>query len=160
MANRRFGGYPIEHFVTNEGERALTSRKWRLGVYQRVFSLRNALDAPDEEELLHGVFEHFLNEAKALGSARKFSCIIRSELITSALQIPYRRFQQNDVEVLVNAFQKFQRSNDDVELLGAPLSIEIVTGPIDDDDKTEGSGPTRPKRIRHNIDRRSLIEVT
>lgn len=125
-AKREINGHPIEHFFTSEAEHTLRDARFRLGTYVRRFLLTNVYDAPDSDQLLLAVFAHLFESAQIDGPERKFSCIIRHWALHHPIQIPYRRYDQNTPQAVLNEFKARQNSVESVNLLDGPLYIEIV----------------------------------
>jgi hypothetical protein len=158
-----YNGHRLDHFFTSLGEGVVEHPRYRMGEFRKSFSLRNMSDAPDPDELFKRILAYFIDAADWNSGymPTMFSCIIRSEHLTPNIQVPYRTFEQNTPDAILNLFNKVKQSNDKLSLVGSPLQIDIVTGSEDGGGGGGGAsgagGP--PRTIEHNINKGSLIEV-
>jgi hypothetical protein len=160
-----FGKYPLDHFFTNRGVRATNYKRWKVGVYQQSFALKNMKDVHDTHALLNVLFAHFITMAFAAGESEfgpveRFSMVIHSPLLKKGdIRIGLGPRKQNTPEFILNEFERVQQSNGRVDLFGGPLDVSICTVPADADSlEHKGSGPKR-KKIEHRIDMRFVTKV-
>ncbi len=162
---RVFSGHPLDFYYTDEGERHLNHPKWRVGIFQKAFSLTNMKHTDRPHELFETLLREFIVTAlrrseREFGTASGFSCIIKSPLLRlkKPIQVPYRSVRQNTPEAVMNLFMSVQQSHWAVDLLGGPLRVEIITIPRNPQIRTSGSG-RKHKEIVNGINHSALIKV-
>jgi hypothetical protein len=160
---RDFNDHPLEFYYVDEGERQLNHPKWRVGVFQKAFSLTNLHIADRPYQLFETLIREFIVRAvrsaqQEFGAIEGFSCIIKSPRLKKSIQVPYRSVRQNTPEAVMNLFMSVQQSFWPVDLLGGPLRVEIITIPRNPRIRTDGSGRKRVEII-NGINHGSLIKV-